>query len=58
MNTTIDISRPLRRNIINRTENRRIVKMESPAQQWHTVDDVFAMVEKKINDRYGTNYKI
>jgi len=60
----IEISRPSERKIVREIENRKAVKMEYPlpvettARKWHTVDEVFAMVEKRINDRYGTNYKI
>ena len=60
----IDISRPSGRKIVREIENKRAVKMEYPmneeiaGKKWHTVDEVFAMVEKKINDRYGTNYRI
>ena len=59
----IDISRPSGRKIVREIE-KRAVKMEFPMpaemteRKWHTVDEVFAMVEKRINDRYGTNYKI
>jgi len=60
----INASQPLGRKVVCEIENKRTVKTEYPlpleiaGKQWHTVDEVFAMVEKKINDRYGTNYKI
>ena len=60
MSTTVIAPQPSGRKIVREIEN----KMEYPlpleiaGKQWHTVDEVFAMVEKKINDRYGTNCKI
>ena len=60
----IDISLPSGRKIVRELENRKAVKMEYPMpesiaeQQWHSDEDVWDMVEEKLNTHYGTNYKL
>ena len=61
---TIDISRPAGRKIVRELQNKRTVTLEYPApsdfegQKWHTVEEVFVEVEKKLNDHYGSNLKL
>lgn len=61
----IDISTPTGRRIVRELEkHKKTVKIEYPippeiaGKQWHTEDEVWSMVEKKLNDHYGTNYKL
>lgn len=62
--TTIDVSRPAGRKIVRALQNKRTVTLEYSTppefeeQKWHTVEEVFTEVEKKLNDHYGTNLKL
>jgi len=57
---TIDISTPAGRRIVRDLEkHKEVVHIENPIpeEKSYTVKEVFSKVEKKLNDRYGTNYK-
>ena len=61
----IDVTTPSGRRIVRNLEkNKKAVKVEYPLppeiaeQKWYTVEEVFNELEKKINDHYGTNYKL
>jgi len=61
----IDITTPSGRRIVRDLEkHKKVVKMEYPVppeiaeQKWYTVEEVFGELEKKLNDHYGTNYKL
>ena len=61
----IDVTMPIGRRIVRDLEkHKRAVKVEYPlppeiaGQIWHSDDEVWDMVEKKLNDHYGTNYKL
>lgn len=61
---TIDVSRPAGRKIVRELQKKRTVTLEYPTptgleeQEWHTVEEVFSEVEKKLNAHYGTNHKL
>jgi len=61
----IDVTTPSGRQIVRNLEkHKKAVKMEYPVppeiarQKWYSDDEVWDMVEKKLNDHYGTNYKL
>lgn len=61
----IDTTTPSGRRIVRELEkHKKSVKIEYPmppemaGQKWHTVDEVFDRIEKKLNAHYGTNYKL
>ncbi len=61
----IDISTPTGRRIVRDLEkHKKTVKLEYPlppeiaGQKTYTLDEVFSLAEKILNDHYGTNYKI
>lgn len=59
----IDISTPSGRKIVRELEKKKVVKIEYPLPKGingktYSVDEAFQMVEKKLNDHYGTNYKL
>jgi hypothetical protein len=67
MNTVvahIDISRPSGRKIVREISKKRAVTIEYPFPQekanekWHKHEDVWADIELKFNQHYGTNYKL
>ena len=62
---TIDVSTPAGRRIIRDLDkHKEVVKIQSPlpehlvGKKTYAVDEAFEMVEQKLNDYYGTNYKI
>ena len=61
---TIDVSRPAGRKIVRELQKKRTVTLEYPTpsecedQKWHTVEEVFTEVEKRLNNHYGTNHKL
>lgn len=57
----IDVSTPTGRRIVRDLEkHKRTVSLDYPKPEGktYTVEEAFEMVEKKLNDHYGTNYKI
>ncbi|GHS97622.1 hypothetical protein FACS189421_04760 [Bacteroidia bacterium] len=65
MNTVtakIDISRPSGRRIVRELEKKRTVKIEYPfvgkSEKTYSLDEVFDMGEKIINNYFGTELKI
>ena len=62
---TIDISTPTGRRIIRDLDkHKKVVKIQNPlpehlvGKKTYTVDEVFDRVEQKLNEHYGTNYKL
>ncbi len=60
----INADTPTGRKIIRDLARRRVVKLESPMPEelksgrTYTVEEVFSKVEEKMNEHYGTNYKL
>jgi hypothetical protein len=61
----IDVSTPTGRKIVRELENhKKTVKLEHPlpakiaGQKTYTLEDARLMMEKKLNDYYGTNFKL
>ena len=60
----IDASTPTGKKIIRDLARRRVVRLEGPMPEelktgrTYTVEEVFSKVEKKLNEHYGTNYKL
>lgn len=59
----IDVSTPTGRKIVRDLENRRVVKLEYPLPEGiegktYTHEEVWERVENKLNEHYGTNYKL
>lgn len=58
---TIDVSTPTGRKIVRDLEkHKKTVSLNypKPVGKTYTVEEAFGMIEKKLNDHYGTNYKI
>ncbi len=59
----IDMSTPTGRRIVRDLENRRVVKLEYPLPEGiegktYAHEEVWKRVENKLNEHYGTNYKL
>jgi hypothetical protein len=60
----IDVATPTGRRIVNELEqHKRSVKLNYPASErivgkTYTHEEVWSMVEKILNEHYGTNYKL
>ena len=59
----IDVSTPTGRRIVRDLEKRRVVKLEYPLPEGiedntYTHEEIWDKVENKLNDHYGTNYKL
>ncbi|HBG41749.1 MAG TPA: hypothetical protein DDZ96_01820 [Porphyromonadaceae bacterium] len=59
---TIDVTHPCGHKIVRDLQNKRGVKLEYPLpediENVLTHEEIFAKAEKKLNDHYGTNYKL
>lgn len=65
INVQIDIATPTGRRLLKEVEKHpRVAKVEYPlpevivGQKTHTLEEVFSSVEEKLNNHYGTNFKL